>query len=1038
MIIEEQGKRACRGRRKSDRELEAQFELMRIIAEQNHEITFEYDVEFDRAALYEVVNGKFTERYVFENYTKYLDEYISDMEPDEAKSYKKAFLQCLKKPSHFVLDLRVNFGKKAKEWHRLFLASVDDLDGNITTVAGRFVSIHSEKIANENIKHKAEIDALTGIYNHITFENKCSQRLKKCKSELLFMMFDIDDFKIINDTLGHNVGDLVLSQTGEILNEILGDKGFAGRLGGDEFAVMAWGFTDEASMRQFCSDLRMNLKRIIFDMEYSASIGVSFLKGRSLTFKDVYYEADQATYTAKRCGKNQIVYFDDITVQVERKSEIESKGVSDNKESATFDISKYDDIMIIDNRDEYIIVVDVSRRRIVQANREAKKALNISIEEWLDSPCNDLFGECSGICEKCGKNGERYFISKACDRKNDKLTKMFGEKDFIVHIVPIEWHGMSLKTVSLIDIDNAKQVASTFIHKDNIYDSIEDILDYVLKSQGEYEHRQILRMACSFYDADCGMLIYSNGGKFDKAEISCKPNMRLMGETVKNSIENGGVKKYWKLLDEEGESIIRKTDKLKDVNGDLYRAFVDSRIWSSIGIRIGNETRPAGFLTLFNPRQNEDEKRFYKFVAAIFANELTRREAMDELEYSKSFDVLTGVYSRHSFSKFHNNLESYDISSLGIFATDIIGLKLINREFGYDNGNKKLRELADCIATIFAGYIVCRYEDDQIVAFCRNIDEDGFQKLVRWCSEMVNELDFPVAIGYGWTTNVNITQQMEEINEMLIRDKNEKIESQSDNEITLGSKILRDVKGLMEEGVFQVFLQPKVNIRTGKTVGAESLIRLIDKEKGIVGPIHFISIFEKYNIVHEIDLYVLDKVCAFQKDKLIKGEPVVPISVNFSKKTLEYDKLIDSVREIMQKYELPAGTIQIEITETVGDMDHMLIRDVANSLRMMGFVLAMDDFGTKYSNIAMLVQFQFGIAKIDRSLIKDIVENDKSVVVLRHMTEMIKELGIECVVEGAETEEQIEILKTMSCDVIQGYYYGKPVNIEEFYGMFME
>ena len=303
---------------------------------------------------------------------------------------------------------------------------------------------------------------------------------------------------------------------------------------------------------------------------------------------------------------------------------------------------------------------------------------------------------------------------------------------------------------------------------------------------------------------------------------------------------------------------------------------------------------------------------------------------------------------------------------------------------------------------------------------------------------MVNELDFPVAIGYGWTTNVNITQQMEEINEMLIRDKNEKIESQSDNEITLGSKILRDVKGLMEEGVFQVFLQPKVNIRTGKTVGAESLIRLIDKKKGIVGPIHFISIFEKYNIVHEIDLYVLDKVCAFQKDKLIKGEPVVPISVNFSKKTLEYDKLIDSVREIMQKYELPAGTIQIEITETVGDMDHMLIRDVANSLLMMGFVLAMDDFGTKYSNIAMLVQFQFGIAKIDRSLIKDIVENDKSVVVLRHMTEMIKELGIECVVEGAETEEQIEILKTMSCDVIQGYYYGKPVNIEEFYGMFME
>ena len=133
----------------------------------------------------------------------------------------------------------------------------------------------------------------------------------------------------------------------------------------------------------------------------------------------------------------------------------------------------------------------------------------------------------------------------------------------------------------------------------------------------------------------------------------------------------------------------------------------------------------------------------------------------------------------------------------------------------------------------------------------------------------------------------------------------------------------------------------------------------------------------------------------------------------------------------MQKNELPAGSIQIEITETVGDMDHMLIRDVANSLCMMGFVLVMDDFGTKYSNIATLVQFQFGIAKIDRSLVKDIEENEKSVVVLRHMTEMIKELGMECVVEGVETPGQIELLKDMSCDVVQGYYYGKPVDMDE-------
>ena len=116
----------------------------------------------------------------------------------------------------------------------------------------------------------------------------------------------------------------------------------------------------------------------------------------------------------------------------------------------------------------------------------------------------------------------------------------------------------------------------------------------------------------------------------------------------------------------------------------------------------------------------------------------------------------------------------------------------------------------------------------------------------------------------------------------------------------------------------------------------------------------------------------------------------------------------------------------------------MLIRDVANSLRTMGFVLDMDDFGTKYSNISMLVQFQFGVAKIDRSLIKDITENEKSVIVLRHLTDMISELGIECIIEGAETEEQIDIIKTMNCDVVQGFYYGKPVDINDFYRMFVD
>ena len=134
------------------------------------------------------------------------------------------------------------------------------------------------------------------------------KELAECTTNALFVMLDIDDFKMINDTQGHAVGDMVLSQTGSILSEVTGDRGIVGRLGGDEFAVFASGFQNSVEMEEFCVSLRENLKKIIFDMEYSVSIGAAKLDGRRISFPDFYYEADRAVYAAKRGGKNRIVF----------------------------------------------------------------------------------------------------------------------------------------------------------------------------------------------------------------------------------------------------------------------------------------------------------------------------------------------------------------------------------------------------------------------------------------------------------------------------------------------------------------------------------------------------------------------------------------------------------------------------------------------------------------------------------------------------------------------------------------------------------
>ena len=176
----------------------------------------------------------------------------------------------------------------------------------------------------------------------------------------------------------------------------------------------------------------------------------------------------------------------------------------------------------------------------------------------------------------------------------------------------------------------------------------------------------------------------------------------------------------------------------------------------------------------------------------------------------------------------------------------------------------------------------------------------------------------------------------------------------------------------------------------------------------------FIPVLEHYNLVHMIDLFVLDEVFRYQKEQIREGHRTVPISVNFSKMTIMYPELIEKVTQMVQKYDIPVELIHIEVTETVGDMDHVLIENVANSLKELGFRLSMDDFGSHYSNLAVLIQYDFDSAKIDRSMVTEITNNRKSRILLDYMTSMINDLGIHCIVEGIELIGSIrdEILNT--------------------------
>ena len=1021
---------------KNKQDFKVHYELLKAIAEYNRERMFQYDVEKDVAVHFAVKNGEFTEDVVFENYRTNLDKYLAELSEEDREAFKTAIDKCTESSCQQVLDIHMNTSER-KEWFRLFLASIadnPDQPDEITTVAGRFMSIQDQKEVEESIRRKAEIDALTGVYNHATFENLCEKVLKEEKSDIMFLMIDVDDFKMINDTLGHNVGDMVLSQTGEILKHNVQNRGYAGRLGGDEFAIIVWGFDDRTEIDDFCNQLTNDLKNIIFDMEYSASMGVAVRGDRFMTFKDLYYEADQAVYSAKKNGKNQLVFYEDVLVEKKSACKINAD------ENIDFDDSGIDefDKAVMNNNPEYIIVTCLDERKILFMNRAAKKASvmdDYTLSLFIKTPLDEDYVE----IKECRRDlGERHIASIAAERSNSFLGKLFGNANLLLHIEFGKIDDRNIERVSIINISDKTHINQVQRLKQKSQKTINELFNYVTTGYKEdSEYRACAKTLLNYYGADCAIITYQDeNGKLHFVQQH-KSSAETTAKLVEMGVSSLPVTDLTSIYNEDGSVFVDDIKTFKKSNSVLYKKLADLRIWSFEGnlIKIGNDV--AGAVLVLNPRENACDRKLIEMITSFIGSQISFKKMENIFEYGESHDKVTGLLRREKFKKWDAGSTDLMLDSLGLFITDIVSLKKVNSTFGYATGNNRLKTVADTLRDVFSGNFLYRFDDDEFLAFCPDIGQNEFENLVSEMNAKLKALDFAVAGGFSWRENVNIGKQIVEAEEVMNIDK-ERLRQESVPLFKQAKKVIMDVENDLNQGKFTVFLQPKVNMNTGKTVGAEALVRLFSDEFGVIGPLKFIPLLEEHNAVHMIDLFVLDNVCKFQYENVKAGKAIIPISVNFSKKTLIHPSLIDAVREIMERYSTPKGYVQIEITETISDMDHLIISNIANSLRKMGFELAMDDFGTKYANMETLVNFQFGVAKIDRSLVKDITTNEKSVVMLRHLTAMLKELDIECVIEGVETQDQIDILRNMNCEVIQGFFYGKPTPCKDFYSMFME
>ena len=232
---------------------------------------------------------------------------------------------------------------------------------------------------------------------------------------------------------------------------------------------------------------------------------------------------------------------------------------------------------------------------------------------------------------------------------------------------------------------------------------------------------------------------------------------------------------------------------------------------------------------------------------------------------------------------------------------------------------------------------------------------------------------------------------------------------------------------------FHVFYQPKVNIETGELSGAEALCRWI-KDGKIVPPLDFIPALEETTDICKLDFYMLEHVCMDLRRWLDEGKNIVRTSVNFSRKHMMDMGLLKNIIDIVDKYGIPHKFIEIELTETTTDVEFLDLKRIVGGLQQAGICTSVDDFGIGYSSLNLIRAIPWDVLKVDKSFLP--VDEDKSTsvrsIMFRHVVSMARELGLECIAEGVETSAQLDVLRENGCDIAQGFYFDRPLPVEEF------
>ena len=430
-----------------------------------------------------------------------------------------------------------------------------------------------------------------------------------------------------------------------------------------------------------------------------------------------------------------------------------------------------------------------------------------------------------------------------------------------------------------------------------------------------------------------------------------------------------------------------------------------------------------------------------KVVKARLNSVIKLREsaaALSAIEY----DELTGLYTRQAFYHHAKTLINFrSDKKFHVLVADIHNFKLVNSIYGEKMGDQVLEYLAKVFSGHIGDGLLARYGSDQFICLvCGDVDLslDLVEQRVRKITE---KAPIPnLVIKYGMYQNADISQPLTIICDRAFTAMKSIQYSYERNVATYdGAMSQKHIREMMMENEFEsaiekeefvIWYQPKYDVKTERIAGAEALVRWKKSDGTMIPPGEFIPLFERNGLIVRLDEYVFRKVCQIQRERMERGERVLPVSVNLSRATLHHEGIVERYAQIIYDSQVPFETVPIELTETAA-LYSIQIQGLTEKMVDVGFLLHMDDFGSGYSSMTSLNVLPFRVLKLDKALI-DFIGNSRGDQVIQHTIALAHGLGMKVLAEGVEVKEQVEFLRTMECDEIQGFYYARPLPIEVF------